>query len=147
MRHWFCPICLIHLIGRKCLNFEKKTTSLSTFVGLGVCGARHSWTRVSPIRCCGRTTLHASVALRHRTCGGYTHSTDLQHTQKTISVFFLFLNFWLTHVLCVGPLIPLFWASNDVSSGFQSQGGFPSLASFVVCVQRNPQIHLWCDTC
>ena len=28
-------------------------------------------------------------------------------------------------VLFVGPLIPLFWTSGDVSSGFQSQGGQP----------------------
>ena len=27
------------------------------------------------------------------------------------------------HVLCVGPLIPPFWTSGDISSGFQSQSG------------------------
>ena len=36
--------------------------------------------------------------------------------------FFFFLNFWRTRVLFVGPLIPLFWTSDDVSPGFQSQG-------------------------
>ena len=25
---------------------------------------------------------------------------------------------------CLGPLVPLFWISGDVSSGFQSQSGF-----------------------
>ena len=36
----------------------------------------------------------------------------------------LFLKFfWRTWVLFVGPLIPLFWTSGDVSSGFQSQSG------------------------
>ena len=27
----------------------------------------------------------------------------------------------------MGPLIPLFWTSGDVSPGFQSQGGYPRL--------------------
>ena len=37
---------------------------------------------------------------------------------------FLYLNFWRTDTsLFVGPLIPLFWTSGDVSSGFQSQSG------------------------
>ena len=33
--------------------------------------------------------------------------------------------FWRTWVLFVEPLIPLFWTSGDVSSGFQSQSGQP----------------------
>ena len=37
--------------------------------------------------------------------------------------FFFNLNFWRTQVLFVGTLIPLFWTSGDVSSGFQSQSG------------------------
>ena len=36
------------------------------------------------------------------------------------SLFFL-KKFRKTEVLFVGPLIPLFWTSGDVSSGFQSQ--------------------------
>ena len=43
--------------------------------------------------------------------------------QRTLTQF-LFLNFWRTWVLFVGSLIPLFWTSGDVSSGFQSQSGF-----------------------
>ena len=35
----------------------------------------------------------------------------------------------------MGPLIPLFWTSDDVSPGFQSQGG--SLA----CVVLSPAYH------
>ena len=31
-------------------------------------------------------------------------------------------NIWRTQVLFMGTLIPLFWTSNDVWSGFQSQG-------------------------
>ena len=38
--------------------------------------------------------------------------------------FFFFKSFWRTHVLFLGPLVPLFWISGDVSSGFQSQSGF-----------------------
>ena len=34
----------------------------------------------------------------------------------------LFLNFLRTYVLFVGQLIPLFWTSGDVSSGFQNLG-------------------------
>ena len=39
-------------------------------------------------------------------------------------LFFFFLIFWRTHVLFLGSLVPLFWISGDVSSGFQSQSGF-----------------------
>ena len=35
-----------------------------------------------------------------------------------------FFNFWRTHVLFVGPLISLFWTSDDICPGFQSQGGY-----------------------
>ena len=41
--------------------------------------------------------------------------------------FKIFKNICRTHVLFVGPLIPLFWTSDDVCPGFQSQGGFPRL--------------------
>ena len=47
---------------------------------------------------------------------------------KLIFFFFFFFfckkKFWRTWVLFVGPLIPLFWTSGDISSGFQSQSGF-----------------------
>ena len=39
--------------------------------------------------------------------------------------FFFKKIFWRTWVLFLGPLIPLFWTSGDVSSGFQSQSGQP----------------------
>ena len=40
------------------------------------------------------------------------------------SCFFVFLKyFWMTQVLFVVPLIPLFWTSGDISPGFQSQSG------------------------
>ena len=44
-------------------------------------------------------------------------------TEQTFFLFF-FLSFCWTHVLFLGPLVPLFWISGDVSSGFQSQSGF-----------------------
>ena len=41
--------------------------------------------------------------------------------------FFFFLIFLADTYTCsiLGPLIPLFWISGDVSSGFQSQSGLP----------------------
>ena len=60
--------------------------------------------------------------------------------------FFFFLNFWRTWVLFVGPLIPLFWTSGDVSSGFQSQSGFCLIRAYVLRYTF-PEIHLWCNTC
>ena len=39
-------------------------------------------------------------------------------------VLFFLKSFWRTYVLFLGPLVPLFWISGDVSSGFQSQSGF-----------------------
>ena len=40
-----------------------------------------------------------------------------------MSILFL-KKIWRTFILFVGPLMPLFWTSGDVSSGFQSQSGF-----------------------
>ena len=39
--------------------------------------------------------------------------------------FFFFLKFLADTCPFLGPLIPLFWISGDVSSGFQSQSGLP----------------------
>ena len=63
---------------------------------------------------------------------------------KRIFFFFFLKIFCRTHVLFVGPLIPLFRTSGDVCPGFQSQGG---LACMLSCLRAIPQIHLWCDTC
>ena len=38
-------------------------------------------------------------------------------TKKTFTLSKPFLKFWRTSVLYMGPLIPLFWTSGDVSSG------------------------------
>ena len=46
----------------------------------------------------------------------------------------------------MGPLIPLFWTSGDVS-GFQSQSGQPYSHLEEAYVLNVPEIHLWCDTC
>ena len=45
----------------------------------------------------------------------------------SILLFFFFLIFLADTYTCpiLGPLIPLFWISGDVSSGFQSQSGLP----------------------
>ena len=56
-------------------------------------------------------------------------SVTLGHMKTSSCLFYCctenltFFNFWRTHVLFVGPLIPLFWTSGDVCPGFQSQGG------------------------
>ena len=44
---------------------------------------------------------------------------------------------------CNRRLVPLFWISGDVSSGFQSQGGF----CLNLCRGTFPEIHVWCYTC
>ena len=41
-----------------------------------------------------------------------------------IYFFFFFLKFLADTCPFLGPLVPLFWISGDVSSGFQSQSGF-----------------------
>ena len=43
------------------------------------------------------------------------------------------------HQSFCGPLIPLFWASGDVSSGFQSQVGFPHLCAWSPVCNRFPR--------
>ena len=39
-------------------------------------------------------------------------------------LFFFFFKVFGGHMSFFGPLVPLFWISGDVSSGFQSQSGF-----------------------
>ena len=59
----------------------------------------------------------------------------------------MFKNFLLDTCPFVGPLIPLFWTSGDVSSGFQSQSGFCLIWTLWRCTWYTfPEIHLWCDT-
>ena len=59
-------------------------------------------------------------------------SGKLNRLHKVIfQIIYLFFKFWITSVLSVGLLIPLFWTSGDVYHRFQSQG-----ACFVTCVQQ-----------
>ena len=44
-----------------------------------------------------------------------------------ILTFFSFLKFLADTCPFLGPLVPLFWISDEVSSGFQSQSGLPYL--------------------
>ena len=46
----------------------------------------------------------------------------------------------------LGPLVPLFWISGDVSSGFQSQRGSALFALRRRMYCTFPEIHLWCYT-
>ena len=61
------------------------------------------------------------------TGGQKCHGRQWQHSIWLVIQTILLLfqkSFWRTHVLFWGPLVPLFWISGDVSSGFQSQSGF-----------------------
>ena len=64
--------------------------------------------------------------------------------------FFFFLKFLADTCPFLGPLVPLFWISGDVSSGFQSQSGFCLIRYFLrsnaQCNVHSPKIHLWCYT-
>ena len=75
-----------------------------------------------------------------------TSSVNKRFDKNNLNIcqFFFFLNFWRTHILFVGPLIPLFRTSGDICPGFQSQGGLTCMLSYLRAI---PQIHLWCNTC
>ena len=45
---------------------------------------------------------------------------------------FVFLKFLVDTCPFLGPLVPLFWISGDVSSGFQSQSGFCLIGYFCI---------------
>ena len=66
----------------------------------------------------------------------------LPDCQTFASSFFFFLKFLSDTYTCpfLGPLVPLFWISGDVSSGFQSQSGFCLICFFVEAnVMYSPQ--------
>ena len=47
---------------------------------------------------------------------------DMHHVTRVF--FYFFKSFWADTCSFLGPLVPLFWISGDISSGFQSQSGF-----------------------
>ena len=54
-----------------------------------------------------------------------------------VHLFFSF--FWGTFIYPIlGPLVPLFWISGDVSSGFQSQSRFYLICIVEANVMYNP---------
>ena len=62
-------------------------------------------------------------------------------------LFCFFKNFLLNTCPFLGPLIPLFRTSSDISSGFQSQSGFCLIRTLRRCTwYMFPGIHLWCAT-
>ena len=63
------------------------------------------------------------------------------------SLFYLFKNYLVDRCPFMGSLIPLFWTSGNVSSGFQSQSGQPYSHLVGACTCRFPEIYFWCDTC
>ena len=64
----------------------------------------------------------------------FMHSVMIIITKKGHSLRFLFFFFFLKFLAdtCpfLGPLVPLFWISGDVSSGFQSSLRFRCLVDF-----------------
>ena len=98
-----------------------------------------------------KAQVKQTVAVYSRLSVGVFLFSFLKRFQNLIPklvMFFLFLkHFWRTWVLFVGPLIPLFWTSGDISSRFQSQSGQPYLHLAEVYMLYVPQIYFWCDTC
>ena len=69
-----------------------------------------------------------------------------------VCVLFLKISFFKifwgrTWLLFVSPLIPLYWTSGDISTGFQSQIGQPYSHWWRLSYYTFPEINLWCDTC
>ena len=61
-------------------------------------------------------------------------------TQMQVGDIFVLPIFGVHKSFFMGPLIPLFWTSDDVSSGFQSQSGQPYLhlvEAYVIYVPRD----------
>ena len=52
---------------------------------------------------------------------------------------FFFLKFLADTCPFLGPLVPLFWISGDISSGFQSQSGLPYSHCGGECNVRSPR--------
>ena len=68
-----------------------------------------------------RCLLLKIYAIRYLKC--YTIS-DLCWSMYIQVFLFVFLKFLADTCPFLGPLVPLFWISGDISSGFQSQSGF-----------------------
>ena len=77
--------------------------------------------------------LSATPASLYRPAAAY--NVTFTHTLSSCLVFFK--KNWWTHVLFVGPLIPLFRTSGDFSYGFQSQSGqlYSHCVEAYVCIQ------------
>ena len=63
---------------------------------------------------------------------------DDSRSNEVKEIFFLKKKIWRTWVFFVGPLIPLFWTSGDVSSGFQCQSGQPYSSLVEVYMLHTP---------
>ena len=66
-------------------------------------------------------TSHVGIGHRKRE---KRYLFDIFPQWGTDQLFFFFLKFLADTCPFLGPLVPLFWISGDVSSGFQSQSGF-----------------------
>ena len=77
----------------------------------------------------------------------FSSSEDGYKLEMDCFVFFFFKFLTDTCPFCfLGPLVPLFWISGDVSSGFQSQSGFCLICFFaeanVMCIPWDPPLVL-----
>ena len=89
-------------------------------------------------RCGRRYFPHHHVSALYETNGGsFANFIFLSFTYKwhrTIQILFFFFFFFLKFLAdtCpfLGAMVPLFWISGDVSSGFQSQSGFCLICYF-----------------
>ena len=66
---------------------------------------------------------------------------NLHYILESIGSYSFFLKFLADTCPFLGPLVPLFWISGDVSSGFQSQSGFCLIRYFCggECNVRSPR--------
>ena len=55
---------------------------------------------------------------------GIAVKLDLRSALSPLASCYFFIKFLADTCPFLGPLVPLFWISGDVSSGFQSQSGF-----------------------
>ena len=71
----------------------------------------------------------------------------MNNSKRLLSQLFFFFKFLLDTCPFLGPLIPLFRTSGDVSSGFQSRSEFYLIQTLWRHMWYTfPEIHLWCDT-
>ena len=109
-------------------------------VGGCVCDLSKCQPRIPPVLFRALLALRALCIINYKQQWGsqgllnmkLCHTVCVHRIWRISIVLFLFKKIWRTSVLFWGSLIPPFWTSCDVYSGFQSQGGF--LACMLPCL-------------